>query len=102
MYVIVHEYQVEPGRRAAFEREYGSQGGWASLFARASGFRGTRLLRDVEGSGSGYVVLDRWDDEESFRQFMREHGDAYEARNPVTRDLHTQEVRLGAMDVPDE
>jgi heme-degrading monooxygenase HmoA len=102
MYVIVHEYQVEPGRRAAFEQEYGSRGGWAILFARASGFRGTRLLREVEEPRSGYVVLDRWDDEASFRQFMREHGEAYEARNPVTRDLYTREVRLGAMHVPDE
>ena len=101
MYVIVHEYEVDPDRRAAFEQEYGSQGGWASLFARAPGFRGTRLLRDVEGPGSWYVVLDRWVDEASFGRFLREHGDAYEARNPLTRDLYAREVRLGALDVPD-
>jgi heme-degrading monooxygenase HmoA len=101
MYVIVHEYEIDPRLRDAFEREYGSHGGWAAMFAQTAGFRGTRLLRDVEGEGSRYVVLDRWDDETSFRQFMQEHAGAYEARNPVTRDLYTREVRLGAMHVPD-
>ena len=102
MYVIVHEYEIDPRLRDAFEQEYGSQGGWAALFSQAAGFRGTRLLRDVEDEGSGYVVLDRWDDEASFRRFMQEHAGDYEARNPVTRDLYTREVRLGAVHVPDE
>ena len=47
-----------------------------------------------------YVLLDRWDSQAAFQEFMRRHGDDYRARNPTTRDLYLAERHLGTLTVP--
>jgi len=100
MYVLVYEYEVDPARREPFEREYGSRGGWASLFARAEGYLGSVLHHDVDERSGRYLLLDRWDSQAAFQEFMRRYGDDYRARNPTTRDLYLAERHLGALTVP--
>jgi heme-degrading monooxygenase HmoA len=100
MYVLVYEYEIDPGRREAFEREYGSTGGWARLFGQAEGYLGSALHREVDQRSCHYVLLDRWDSSAAFEEFMRRYGEDYRARNPTTRDLYLAERRLGALIVP--
>ncbi len=100
MYVIIYQYDVDPANRERFEQEYGPAGGWASLFSRADGYLGSRLYRDVHEAAPRYLVLDRWDSHAAFREFMRQRGVDYRARNATTRGLYLNERHVGALEVP--
>lgn len=68
-YVIVWEYRVPAERAADFERAYGPDGVWASLFRDQAGYLGTEL---VQGGEAGvYVTIDRWTSEDAVERFMR-------------------------------
>jgi heme-degrading monooxygenase HmoA len=68
-YVIVWEYRVPAERAADFERAYGPEGDWASLFRGQAGYLGTEL---VQGDEAGvYVTIDRWTSEDDLERFMR-------------------------------
>lgn len=53
-----------------FERAYGPEGAWASLFGRSPGYEGTRLFRDCNDENV-YVTLDSWSDESAWNLFLR-------------------------------
>jgi heme-degrading monooxygenase HmoA len=46
------------------------------MFARASGFIETRLLRPADGS-DWWLTIDSWDSADAFNRFQAEHGEAY-------------------------
>jgi heme-degrading monooxygenase HmoA len=100
MYVIIYRYDVDPAQRERFEQEYGQAGGWVSMFARADGYVGSRLYRDVDETVAGYLVLDQWDGLSAFQEFMRQRGDDYHARSATTRDLYRDEWQIAALEVP--
>ncbi len=94
MYVIIWEYEVEPGREDDFARAYGPRGDWANLFAKAEGYLGTELLRDPTVSRR-YVTIDRWTSAASYEAFRAEHGDAYDDLDRRFERLTKREAKMG-------
>lgn len=60
MIEIIWEFVVKEEAIGQFELVYGPGGVWSELFAKAPGFRGTTLLRDVKDTRR-YLVIDLWD-----------------------------------------
>ena len=89
---ILWRYQVKPEHRADFEAAYGPAGAWALLFARHSGFAGTRLLR---GEEDNYLTLDQWRSRADFDAFLAEHEADYRALDASTEGWTRSEERLG-------
>ncbi|MGH9259977.1 MAG: antibiotic biosynthesis monooxygenase family protein [Acidimicrobiales bacterium] len=98
MYLILWEFTVRPEHAARFERTYGANGDWATLFARGDGYRGTELLRDRETAGR-YLTIDRWSTREAYDAFRRKWEAEYEALDATCGALTVDEVRLGEFEV---
>jgi heme-degrading monooxygenase HmoA len=95
MIALVFSYEVRDV--AGFERAYGPDGDWAQLFAGASGYIGTELLRDVETPGR-YLVIDRWDSADAYNSFASAHREEYLGRVDDTRFYYDQELRFGTFE----
>jgi hypothetical protein len=76
MYARVWEYEVGAGEVDASLAAYGAGGAWAQLFARAEGYAGTRLFRDVDRAGR-FLTVDRWADAACWQAFLYRWGDDY-------------------------
>jgi hypothetical protein len=74
--VRVWRYRVAPDMREEFEREYGTEGSWAQLFATATGFVETSLYRGAR-SATTYITVDRFVSEQAWRQFRTDNDAAY-------------------------
>ncbi|MGH9600921.1 MAG: antibiotic biosynthesis monooxygenase family protein [Terriglobales bacterium] len=94
---ILWEYRVGEEKRPDFERHYSSHGTWAELFRRASGYRGTTLLRDPKDRGR-YLTIDVWEDAASFHRFKTEFAAAYAALDKHMEALTESERHLGTFD----
>jgi hypothetical protein len=62
MIEIVWEFVVKQDACGHFELAYGPGGAWSELFAKAPGFRGTTLLRDIKDPRR-YLAIDLWETE---------------------------------------
>lgn len=96
-YDIVWEFRVPLTRKAEFVEAYRSNGPWAQLFQRATGFLETRLLQDAEDAGR-YLTVDRWESHAAFEAFKRDYAADYNALDEQLEGLASLEVRLGAFD----
>jgi heme-degrading monooxygenase HmoA len=76
--VRVWRYRVDPQLREEFEREYGPEGSWATLFATAAGFVETTLFRETH-SPTTYLTVDRFASKQAWRQFRADNDAAYTA-----------------------
>jgi heme-degrading monooxygenase HmoA len=94
MIQIVWQYEVKEDGRARFELAYGPGGVWSNLFARAPGYRGTALLRDIEDPRK-YLTVDMWDTEVQFQDFLDQHREQYAELDAALDDLLVSEARLG-------
>lgn len=92
-HTIIWRFTVKPERIADFERHYGAEGTWAALFKRASGYRGTALLRDTLQTNV-YVTIDRWESAESFAAAK---GSEYAKLDAECADLTLREELLAAV-----
>jgi 2-hydroxychromene-2-carboxylate isomerase/heme-degrading monooxygenase HmoA len=69
-FTYIWEYTVDPARRAEFVSAYRPGGDWAQLMSRHAGYRGTKLLHDVE-TENRFVTIDYWvsrSDRDAFRE----------------------------------
>jgi heme-degrading monooxygenase HmoA len=98
MFVVVWQFEIAEEKVPAFEAAYGPDGNWAQLFRKSSDYRGTELLRDAYVSGS-YLTVDRWESEEAFRAFRKDHDAEYEALDRSCDALTSRETRIGAYTV---
>ena len=98
MFVVIWQFEIAEDKIAAFEAAYGPEGAWAKLFRLSPDYRGTELLRDAYVQGN-YLTIDRWQSEEAFRAFRKEHDAAYEAVDRSCDDLTASETRVGAYTV---
>jgi quinol monooxygenase YgiN len=73
MYMRVWEYKVEAGQVDDFIAAYGPAGASARLFARAEGYGGTELFRDVDKAGR-FLTVDRWADAARWDAFLARWG----------------------------
>ena len=98
MFVVIWELVIAEEKTAAFEAAYGSQGSWAKLFGTSPAHLGTELLKDAYIAGT-YLTIDRWESEEAFRAFRKEHDADYEKIDRQCDDLTGKESRIGAFTV---
>jgi heme-degrading monooxygenase HmoA len=89
----VWEYQVPGDRTGAFIAAYAADGPWGELFGRAAGFLGTELYHDAALAGR-FLTIDRWQDEQDWRSFIRVFGSAYEALDAQFEGLAATERSL--------
>ena len=95
MFVVVWQFEIAEEKVAAFERAYGPEGSWAQLFRKSPEYLGTELLRDAYVSGV-YLTIDRWANEEGFRNFRKQNDAAYEELDRACDALTEKETRVGA------
>src|ERR1022692_1297875 len=95
MFVILWQFDIAEEKLSAFEAAYGSQGKWATLFARSTDYLGTELLKDAYVPGR-YVTIDRWTSEDAFRAFRAQYDQDYEAIDRACDSLTAAETRIGA------
>ena len=93
----VWKFRPPAGREAEFVRAYSGDGAWARLFARASGYCGTSLLRPSDASG-WWLTIDRWQTGADFEAFQRDIGDAYRALDAELEGVAGEEVFVGAFE----
>jgi heme-degrading monooxygenase HmoA len=98
MFVVVWQFEIAEDKIAAFEAAYGREGSWAQLFRTSPKYLGTELLRDAYVPGC-YLTVDRWESEEDFRAFRKEHDGEYEALDRACDALTGREARIGAYTV---
>ena len=94
MYVIVWRFRPRPGCEGDFERAYGPSGTWSTLFGRASGFKGTDLLRSTDGSGD-YLTLDHWESKADHDAFLEQWACDYARLDRELEALTEAERPLG-------
>jgi len=93
MKVRVWRYHVAEEMREEFEREYGTDGSWAVLFATAMGFVETTLYREAR-STSTYLTVDRFVSEAAWLRFRRENDAAYTALGERLAHLTLEQEEL--------
>lgn len=77
VFVRVWEYEVTADHVDAFVAAYGGEGDWAQLFRTGRGFLGTELYRRTDGEAR-FVTVDRWQDHESWHDFLEEFRETYD------------------------
>jgi quinol monooxygenase YgiN len=91
--VRVWRYQVPADMREEFEREYGTEGSWAVLFATAEGFVETALYRDARSSTT-YLIVDRFVSEQAWLAFRTANDAAYTAIGERLAHLTAEQEEL--------
>jgi len=91
---ILWTFQVPSAREAEFVRVYGPAGDWARLFAQAAGYRGTKLLREPEGSRR-YLTEDSWESARDFDRFTAAFRVPYDALDARCQALTSDESLIG-------
>lgn len=59
MVQIIREFFIREEARGPFELTFGPGGAWGRLFARADGFQGITLMRDVQNPRH-YLLVESW------------------------------------------
>jgi heme-degrading monooxygenase HmoA len=93
-FVTVWEFRVGTAKRRAFERAYGPDGEWATLFRTGKGFLGTELIRD-EDDANRYLTLDFWKSRKHYERFKRQNREMYELIDQRCEAFTTKESEIG-------
>lgn len=93
-YVYAWEFLVEPSQLEAFERAYGPDGEWVSLFRRADGYLRTELYRD-RSQPARYVTVDHWRSKADWEAFRARHAREFEALDARCEELTLSEREIG-------
>ena len=96
-HVRVWKFRPPEGREAEFGATYSGAGLWADLFARARGYRGSKLLRPLE-PGGWWLTIDRWASAADFEAFGQAHGDEYRALDAELEGVAGEEEFVGAFE----
>jgi heme-degrading monooxygenase HmoA len=91
---IVWEFRVKKGKRKEFERHYCGTGTWARLFRKSPAYRGAVLMRNRRAAQS-YLLFDRWNDLQSYRQFKKKHAAEYHSLDERCMALTESEREIG-------
>jgi heme-degrading monooxygenase HmoA len=96
-HVRVWRFRPPEGREQEFAEAYSGDGSWAQLFARATGYRGTQLLRPVE-KGGWWLTIDRWDTTADFEAIGHDFGEEYRALDAELEGVAGEEEFVGAFE----
>jgi heme-degrading monooxygenase HmoA len=93
-FVVIWEFHVNPRKRRAFKRAYGSDGEWAMFFQTGKGYLGTELICD-SNEPDRYITLDHWKSRRHYEIFKRQNRKMYEIIDEKCEALTTKEVEIG-------
>ena len=96
-HVRVWRFRPPPGREREFAEAYDGEGRWAELFRRASGYKGTVLLKPDQ-PGGWWLTLDRWDSAADFEAFGHDFGADYRALDAELEGVAGEEEFVGAFE----
>lgn len=91
---IVWQFTAKQGKEEEFERIYGPNGDWAVLFRKADGYGGTELHKSHEIPRS-YLVIDRWQSRDAFKQFKDRFNNEYRMLDVRCEELTEREEHVG-------
>jgi enamine deaminase RidA (YjgF/YER057c/UK114 family) len=91
---IVWRFIAKQGKEREFERIYGPNGDWAVLFHKAVGYGGTELHKSREIPRS-YLVIDRWQSRDAFKQFKDRFNNEYRTLDVRCEELTEKEEHVG-------
>ena len=91
---IVWEFRINIRKRRQFESHYSTNGSWAKLFRKGSGYIETILLHDRE-MPERYLTIDIWKDLPSFKRFKKKFREQYEVLDLDCESLTVNEKFLG-------
>lgn len=94
MVEIWWEFRAKPEQVAAFEREYGEQGGWTRLYGLSPEYRGTTVVREVK-QPLHYLLVDRWTSLKAFEEFKASRREEWEMLDRRCQELTESERELG-------
>ena len=100
MYTTVWRFVVRPDAVPEFERHYGPEGTWASLFRKGSGYLGTELFRTVAARATVYVTIDSWESQEDWRRFREAHAADYATLDAQLEQWTFSEQHVGEASGP--
>ena len=98
-FIVMWEFRVARGKRQQFEREYGSDGVWATFFRTGQGYVRTELIRDSEDS-QRYLTLDFWTSRRDYERFRKGSAAEYQAIDKRCESLTREEVEIGRFTRP--
>lgn len=97
LFVQVWRYRVRPDSIERFIERYGPDGTWARLFGRASGYRGTLLLRD-SSEDRVFLTVDSWESRTHLEAFLESFGRDYRLLDEECEELTESEEHIGSYD----
>jgi antibiotic biosynthesis monooxygenase len=103
MIAIVWQFDVKPGREAAFERLYGADGEWTTVNRHSRSYLGTSFLRD-QNRTARYLVLEYWSEMLVYEQHKAFGASEMARLEQVRGELIDAVEPVGiftALDVPD-
>ena len=98
MHLRLWKFEVPPDTEERFMAAYQSNGDWARLFGKATGFVRTELWRDGDGI---YLTADYWESVTAFEAFQAGLGDEYRRLDAELEGVAGIETFLGAFDLVD-
>src|SRR5690242_8954800 len=94
MIYIIWEFQINSHQTAEFEKAYGSQGTWATLFAKSKNYHGTTLIKDNINIGR-YLTIDYWDKLADFDLFIKKFSKDYQKLDDLCEKITSSEKKIG-------
>jgi heme-degrading monooxygenase HmoA len=95
-FIVIWEFEVSSDSAPAFEELYGTNGEWARLFRKSSGYLKTDLLLDMH-EPNRYVTIDYWRSQSEYRQFKHEFASEYLVLDNRGERLTIAERFIGAI-----
>jgi heme-degrading monooxygenase HmoA len=96
-YTYLWEFIVKPEHVVEFQRHYGPEGSWVTLFRRAPGYIDTLLLRD-RTNPVRFITIDRWQSADAHGAFRSAFAQEYAQLDARFSHLTAQETSLGVFD----
>lgn len=92
----IWRFRIDGARRKEFEQAYSSEGAWAQLFRRETGYLGTTLWQDA-ADNDVYYTQDTWRSEADFETFKERYGSVYEQMDKQFEGLTKEETFVAAL-----
>jgi heme-degrading monooxygenase HmoA len=95
-FIVIWEFEVRTNLAREFEELYGSNGGWAQLFRKSTGYLKTDLLRDTLIQNR-YITIDYWKSQSDYEEFKLAFGVEYRQLDDQAERLTIAERFIGTI-----
>lgn len=93
----IWKFRPREGREQEFATAYDGEGVWAALFAKATGYCGSSLLKPAQ-PGGWWLTIDRWESLRDFEAFGQRFGTEYRALDAELEGVAGEEEFVGAFE----